>query len=134
MRRGAWAGLAAVTVVAVVGGGFAANQIEARQRLEARVRALTGGDPDAGRAALMRRPCKGCHEIPGIPGAKGKVGPPLTGFSGRAYIGGRLENTPDNLVSWIVDPHATDPQTAMPATGVGAREAHDIAAYLYMLR
>jgi cytochrome c len=131
MRKAAWAVLA---VLVAVGGGFVANQMEAKQRLEARARALTGGDPEAGQAALMRRPCKACHEIPGIAGAKGKAGPPLTGFSGRAYIGGRLENTPDNLVNWIVDPHATDPQTAMPATGVGAREARDIAAYLYTLR
>ena len=46
---------------------------------------------------------------------------------------GRLNNTPDNLVAWIVDPHAIDPQNAMPPTGVDAREARDMAAYLYTL-
>lgn len=133
MRSGAWMGLATVALALALGGSYAANQIEAKQRDSQRVRALTGGDPERGRVALNRRPCKACHEIPGVAGATGKVGPPLTGFAGRAYIGGRLSNTPRNLIGWIIDPHATDPQTAMPPTGVARQEAADIAAYLYTL-
>ena len=133
MRSGGWTGVVAGAVALAIGGGFVANHIEARQRLEARVRALTGGDPRAGRAAISQRPCGGCHQIPGIPAARGKVGPPLTGFAGRTYIAGRLNNTPDNLAAWIVDPHAIDPQSAMPPTGVSPHEARDMAAYLYTL-
>jgi len=131
MRSGGWTGLAAAAVAVAIGGGLAANQIEAGQRADRRAAALTGGDPQAGRAALGARPCGGCHEIPGVPGAHGKVGPPLTGLAGRTYIAGRLNNTPDNLVAWIVDPHAIDPRNAMPPTGVTPQEARDIAAYLY---
>lgn len=134
-RSGAPAfGLATLAVAAAIAVGFFANHLEARQRLEARAHALTGGDPRAGRAAVSIRPCGGCHEIPGVAGASGKVGPSLKGFSGRLYIGGRRNNTPDNLVQWIMNPHAIDPQSAMPPMGIGEREARDIAAYLYTLK
>jgi cytochrome c2 len=131
MRSRGWTGLAAVVVVIAVGGGVWANHIEATRRAQDHAHALTGGDPQAGRAAIARRPCGGCHEIPGVPGAHGKVGPPLTGLAGRSYIAGRLSNTPENLAAWIVDPHAIDPLNAMPPTGVTPHEARDIAAYLY---
>jgi cytochrome c2 len=132
MRSAGWIVVAAIAVA--IGGGVTANQIEARQREMQRVHALTGGDPRAGKVALQQGPCKGCHQIPGVPGATGRVGPPLTGFSGRAYIAGRLANTPDHLVAWIVDPQAIDPRTAMPRTGVSPSQARDIAAYLYTLK
>lgn len=113
---------------------LAVDRIDARQRLAARASAITGGDVERGRAAIARRPCGGCHEIPGIRGAKGTVGPPLNRFARRAYIGGRAQNTPENLTTWIQDPHAIDPQSAMPPMGIGLAEARDIAAYLYTLR
>jgi cytochrome c2 len=126
-------GLGAAVAAAAVGLGVTINHIEASDRLEARVHVLTGGSAKAGRAAIGRHGCGGCHVIPGVPGARGKVGPPLTGFAGRSYIAGRRANTPENLTDWIVDPHRTDPQTAMPVTGVNDREARDIAAYLSTL-
>jgi cytochrome c2 len=103
-------------------------------RLEARAAALTGGDPAAGARAIKARSCGGCHQIPGVAGASGTVGPPLASFAGRGYIAGRLVNSPENLEHWIQAPHAVDPETAMPETGVGHREAADIAAYLYSRR
>lgn len=129
----AFAVVAAVVLVGI-GAGAVANQTEAHRRLVERAHAMTGGDPDLGRAAIAARPCGGCHAIPGVAGATGKVGPSLAGFSGRLYIGGRANNTPDNLVAWIEDPHRIDPQNAMPPMGVGDKEARDIAAYLYTLQ
>jgi cytochrome c2 len=126
--------LGGALVAAAIGLGVALNRIEARDRLEARVHALTGGRADAGRSAIERRPCGGCHEIPGIAGARGHVGPSLKGFAGRLYIGGRRQNTPDNLVAWIVNPHDIDPESAMPPMGIAAPEARNIAAYLYTLK
>jgi cytochrome c1 len=123
----------AAAVVAAGIGGLAANQIDAQRRLVARAQALTGGDAALGRAAIAARPCGGCHQIPGVAGAAGKVGPSLAGFSGRLFIGGHAYNTPANLVQWIEDPHRIDPQNAMPPVGVGEQEARDIAAYLYTL-
>lgn len=134
MGRRRLAGAIALAAAACLGLAVAALQMNARHRLESRVHALTGGNSEAGRAAITQRPCGGCHEIPGIPGAAGKVGPSLSAFSGRLYIGGRLQNTPDNLVAWIENPHIIDPQNVMPPMGIGEAEARDIAAYLYTLR
>jgi cytochrome c1 len=94
-------------------------------------RALTGGDPAAAPALLRRYGCGGCHTIPGIAGADGKVAPPLAGLRQRVYIAGVIRNTPDNLMAWIVAPQALSPRSAMPATGITAAEARDVAAYLY---
>jgi cytochrome c2 len=133
MRSGGWAVAAIGVVAAAIVVGMQINDFVDRQRSEAHARAMTGGEPQAGKLALGQAPCGGCHQIPGVAGAVGKVGPSLAGWSGRVYIDGRLRNTPDNLVAWIVDPHAIDPQSAMPATGVTPREARDMAAYLYTL-
>src|SRR3569623_2037404 len=133
MRSGGWIGLALGATALSLGAGLAANYVADRQRLMAHAHAMTGGEPEAGRAALARRPCGGCHAIPGVAGATGAVAASLDGFASRVYIDGRLQNTPDNLVAWSVDPHAIDPPNAMPATGVSRREARDMAAYLYTL-
>jgi len=93
--------------------------------------AVSGGDPSRGTAALRRHGCGGCHRIPGLPEARGAVGPSLEGLAARSHIAGRLANRPLNLVHWIVDPRAVDPGTAMPDLGVSEADARDIAAYLY---
>lgn len=93
--------------------------------------ALTGGDPVRGRAAISRYGCGTCHTIAGISNARGLVGPPLAGIGARMYVGGVLPNNAENIVRWIQDPKAVDEKTAMPALGVTAFDATDIAAYLY---
>lgn len=95
---------------------------------------LTGGSPDRGKASLGAFGCSACHSIPGVPGAAGQVGPPLGGIAGRAYLGGVVPNTPENMVRWIMDPPALAPRTAMPVLGVSPAVARDMAAYLYTLR
>jgi hypothetical protein len=62
------------------------------------------------------------------------VGPPLDRIGSRAFVGGVVRNTPDNLISWIQNPPALDEKTAMPNLGVTPTDARDIAAYLYTLR
>jgi cytochrome c1 len=93
-----------------------------------------GGDPERGKQAIAYHGCGSCHTIPGVRGADALVGPSLERVGGRAYIGGVLQNNPDNLVRWIVDPPAVDPQTAMPNIHVSEADARDIAGYLYTLR
>ena len=102
--------------------------------VSAQVSAMTGGDPDLGPAAINRYGCGTCHTIPGIPSARGKVGPPLGGVASRVYLAGRLPNTPANMQEWIRHPHAHDPETVMPETGIPAQQARNVAAYLYTLR
>jgi cytochrome c len=95
---------------------------------------LSGGDPHRGASAIRTYGCGTCHTIPGVRGATGSVGPPLTGIAKRAYIGGVLTNTPENLVRWIQDPPSIDGKTAMPNVGVTYQDAVDIAGYLYSRR
>ncbi len=103
-------------------------------RAEREARAMTGGDPRRGRALVRTYGCGTCHEIPGVRGATGSVGPPLTAIANRSYLAGRLENTPANLIRWIRTPRQLSPGTAMPEMGVTEPDAKDLAAYLETLR
>jgi cytochrome c2 len=94
----------------------------------------SGGDIHKGAAAITRYGCGSCHTIPGISGAYGRMGSPLTGMADRQYIAGVVQNTPDGMVRWIQDPHAIDEKTAMPNLGVTRQDAIDIAAYIYTLK
>lgn len=92
------------------------------------------GNPDSGKLLIEFYRCGSCHEIPGVSGAHGVMGPPLTGFGKRGMIAGAVENEPDKLVEWIMNPHAIEPGTAMPPVGATVPEARDMASYLYTLR
>lgn len=93
-----------------------------------------GGDPARGATLIRNAGCGACHEIPGVVGAHGIVGPPLTHIASRKIIAGRLPNTPANLTLWLRDPQAVVPGNAMPNGGLTDAQARDIAAYLYTLR
>lgn len=103
------------------------------QSLQAPPQTVQGGDASRGPAAIAFYGCGSCHVVPGVPGARGSVGPPLTGFAARAYIAGRAVNEPETLVRFILVPQSVDPETVMPITGIGQQEARDVAAYLYTL-
>ncbi len=87
-----------------------------------------------GRLLLRQFGCGSCHEIPGVAAADGKVGPPLTAIASRAYLGGTLPNTPENMARFIRRPQEVDPRTAMPDLGVTEAHARDMVAYLYTLK
>ena len=95
---------------------------------------LTGGDAHRGSASIRKYGCGSCHTIPGVTGAQSLVGPNLSGLASRVYIAGVLTNSPEHLIAWIENPQLIDDKTAMPNMGVTARDARDIAAYLYSLR
>jgi cytochrome c1 len=96
--------------------------------------AATGGDPGSGASAVTRYGCGSCHTISGVTGANGLAGPPLDGFRRRTYIAGELSNNTDNLMHWVRHPLSVHQKTAMPELGVTAKDARDIAAFLYSLR
>lgn len=95
---------------------------------------VPGGKAKEGAAAIRAYGCGNCHVIPGVRGARGRAGPPLVAWSGRRFIAGRVPNTPDELVSWIIHPQGIKPGTAMPDLGVTDQDARHIAAYLYTLK
>jgi hypothetical protein len=96
--------------------------------------AIPGGDPDQGRRLIVVYGCGNCHTIPGVRGARGTVGPPLTAFGRRDLIAGKFRNGPEELIAWIMDAPALDPGVAMPDLGVTESQARHIASYLYQLR
>lgn len=92
--------------------------------------ATGGGNADRGKQLIAQYGCNSCHDIPGIEGPKGMVGPPLTHIGSRQIIAGKLQNTPQNMMAWLQNPQMVDPQNAMPNLGVKPDEARDIATYL----
>ncbi len=112
----------------------AASAVGAAGCTRAQATQVPGGDAARGKQAIATIGCGACHVIGGIPGAQGEVGPPLDGIARRAIVGGALANTPDNMVLWIEDPPAIEPNTAMPNLGISQQTARDIAAYLYTLK
>ncbi len=92
------------------------------------------GSPAHGEALIAEKGCGGCHMIPGILGADGLVGPPLTMMGRRVFVAGLLRNTQQNLAAWVLDPQSIVPGVAMPSTNLTPAEALDVAAYLETIR
>lgn len=92
------------------------------------------GDPQKGASDIEKIGCGSCHTIPGIAGARGLVGPPLTTMGRRIYIAGLLRNTPANIATWLRDPQKIVPGNAMPNMHLTDDQTRDIAAYLTTLR
>ena len=113
---------------------FRRGPVEGIPDWEAASMQVQGGDAIHGTRLMVERGCGACHIIPGVAGARGTVGPDLTGFADRAYIAGIMSNRPGELVRWLIDPPRYAPQTAMPDLDLTEDEATDMAAYLYTLR
>jgi len=94
---------------------------------------IAGGVPETGKNLAAWYGCGSCHEIPGLPGAVGRVGPPLRRIGRQAYITGSVPNTPANLMRWIREPRKVDARTIMPDMAISEQHGRDIAAYLYTL-
>ena len=123
MRRAALAPFAALALALVLGGCGSGSSSQAVS--------IPGADPGSAPTVMKAFGCGSCHMIPGVDGADGRVGPGLGGIGDRWTIAGRLPNTPENLVRWIMHPQEVAPGTLMPDLGVPERQARDIAAYLY---
>jgi cytochrome c2 len=93
-----------------------------------------GGNSHRGAQLIARLGCGTCHSIPGVAGARGRVGPPLDNIGERTIVAGVLSNTPDNMIRWLEDPQRIVPGNAMPNMELNDHEARDVAAYLYTLR
>ena len=86
---------------------------------------------DPGLVAIQRLECGACHAIPGVPGARGQVGPPLDDYGRRVYIAGKFPRDEALLARWVADAPSLSPGTAMPKIPMSEAEARAIAAFLY---
>ncbi len=87
-----------------------------------------------GQQVFLSSSCVYCHTIRGTP-AVGQVGPDLTHLANRLTIAaGTLENTPGNLLGWIVDPQHIKPGNLMPPTHLTGEELQALLAYLGRLQ
>ena len=127
-RRGPWRWAVSLATAATFAGCH-----EEGGRTASGGHGVAGGDPARGRRLVATYGCGSCHVIPGVPGAAGRVGPPLDAFADRGFIAGAVRNEPSALVRWIQVPQEIQPGTVMPDLGVTEAHARDIAAYLYTL-
>jgi cytochrome c1 len=97
----------------------------AQQRID-----VPGASASHGKMVIERIGCGGCHAIPGIRMAGGRVGPPLAHFGERRTVAGKLPNTPEELAHWIRVPQSVVPGNDMPNLGLSRSEARDVATYL----
>lgn len=86
-----------------------------------------------GKELVQSYGCTSCHIIPGMVGNPADLGPDLSNWSKRKYIAGEVPNRHKELSTWLMKPHAIDPQTTMPNLGISEKEAHAIATFLHTL-
>ncbi len=90
-----------------------------------------------GQRVFSEAGCAFCHAIEGTVATPptGTVGPDLTHLgSRRTLAAGIIDNTPENLASWIVRPQEIKPGNRMPNTPLGAEDLQALVAYLESLR
>ncbi|HET9728162.1 MAG TPA: cytochrome c oxidase subunit II [Acidimicrobiia bacterium] len=94
----------------------------------------TSEETAAGQQVFEREACAGCHTIRGT-SATGTIGPNLSDVGSRSTIAaGWLENTPENLASWIDDAQKIKPGSLMPPIALSDRDLSAIVAYLESLK
>jgi cytochrome c2 len=142
-RRGAVAGL--ILATSLLAGCLESPQLAATPRAAATPAPVrigtplpltpapnTPGNPQTGRALFTDKGCTTCHQLATVPAKPALVGPTLTNMALRPTIAGeQIQNTPENMVKWIMNPPAMKPGTAMPVLGLTEQEAQDLAAFLY---
>ncbi len=83
-----------------------------------------------GAQIFQQSTCVNCHAIRGT-GATAAAGPDLTHVASRWSLGaGAIENTPENLGQWILNPHAIKPGVQMPGYNYSPPELRALVAYL----
>ncbi len=78
--------------------------------------------------------CAACHTIRGT-AAHGIIGPDLTHVGSRETLAaGRLENTPANLTTWLLEPDMIKPGSHMPNLHLTREQRDTLTAYLEALK
>ena len=93
---------------------------------------LAAGSPSNGQRLLADKGCIGCHTLAGVPAASGLAGPNLTSVALRPTLAGdTIPDSPETMVSWLMDPAAVKPDARMPSVGLTQEEAQDLTAFLF---
>jgi cytochrome c oxidase subunit 2 len=88
----------------------------------------------AGRQLFETATCINCHAIAGT-GGTAVIAPDLTHFASRKEIGGGvLENSRENLETWLRDPQALKPGCKMPNFKLDEDQLAQMVAYLETLK
>lgn len=90
-------------------------------------------DEHAQAKQLIADHCAACHQVPGVAGASGRVGPSLAGIARQQIIAGHFANTRPTLTRWVEAPQQMLPGNAMPDMHLSHQQAREITAYLYTL-
>lgn len=93
-----------------------------------------GDAVEQGRRLVAQYQCGVCHHVPGVPAARGTLGPSLAHVGRASYIAGHLPNRGDTLARFIASPQSLAPGIAMPDLGVSDEDARAMARYLASLR
>ena len=87
-----------------------------------------------GKKVFLSETCVNCHTVKGTV-AHGLVGPDLTHLMSRETLAaGMIENTPENLRDWILNPHETKPGCLMPAFKFEKSKMELLVSYLATLK
>lgn len=88
----------------------------------------------AGQKRFQIAGCWACHAVKGTH-FNGKIGPDLTHLMSRREIGsGVLDNTPENLKAWVVNPQQSKPGCLMPQSKISGANLDELVAYLETLK
>lgn len=143
----AWSGLVGTTAAAVVIAAlvlvpiqlFAAPPLLSSARLPELSGAAGGAatSPESlvaqGEMIFRTRGCLGCHTIAGV-SEIGTVGPELTHVGSRDLIAQTIPYSPENLRTWLTNPHEIKPGTQMPNMNLNAQELDAVVAFLDSLK
>ena len=87
-----------------------------------------------GQRVFMREACAGCHTIRGTQ-AQGTIGPDLTDFGSRSWIGAiTVPNTTGFLSGWIANSQSIKPGNLMPPNSLSPSDLTAVVAYLQSLK
>lgn len=96
--------------------------------------AVQNGSDAAGREVFETHACMNCHTIRGT-AATGRFGPDLTHLMSRQTLAsGVIENTSQNLETWISDPDSIKTGSRMPAMRLDPQELQQVTNYLASLQ
>lgn len=88
----------------------------------------------AGKDLFLTATCVDCHTVRGTP-AKATIGPDLTHVATRTKLGsGVLDNSPENLRSWLKNPQAHKPGCKMPNFNLTDKQVDQLATWLESLK